>query len=153
MSVAGLSPAPLDTFGSLVTYTDASNLPPGVSPDCQDIQFNLGGVKTRDGLLAVLGALPGGVSINGLKTNITLAGALRTLVLDSKGNLFREFTPGTLQLLQPGLPANSFLASASLFGREYCAFSNLLVGADIPRQYDDSFNFDRVSQVGPGEPP
>ena len=153
MSVAGLSPAPLDIFGSLVTYTDPSNLPPGASPDCQDIQFVLGGVRTRDGLLAVLGQLPGGVNINGLKTNITLAGALRTLVLDSKGNLYREFTPGALQLLTPGLALNSFMASASIFGREYCAFSNLQAGADIPRQYDDSFNFDRVSQVGPGEPP
>jgi hypothetical protein len=153
MSIAGLSPAPLDTFGSLVTYTDLSNLPPGVSPDCQDIQFVLGGVKTRDGLLAVLGQLAGGVNVNGLKTNITPAGAQRTLVLDSKGNLYREFNLGSLQLLTPGLVSNSYLASASLFGREYCAFSNLSAGVDVPRQYDDSFNFDRVSQMGPGEPP
>ena len=153
MSVAGLAPSPLEVFGSLVTYTDPSNLPAGVSPDCQDIQFVLGGVRTRDGLLSVLGQLPGGVNINGLRSYITQAGAARTLVFDSKGNLYREVIPGSLQLLTPGISANSFLASASIFGREYCAFSNLQAGIDMPRQYDDSSNFDRVSQVGPGEAP
>jgi hypothetical protein len=143
----------LDVFGSLVTYTDPSVLPPGVSPDCQDVQFTLDGVRTRDGLVSVLGPLAGGVNINGLKTHITPADELRTLVLDSNGNLYREYTAGTLQLHTPGLAANTFLASATLFGREYLALSNQLLGADLPRQYDDSLNLDRVSQAGPGEPP
>jgi len=39
----------LEVFGSLVTYTDPSVLPPGVSPSCQDVQFTLEGVRTRDG--------------------------------------------------------------------------------------------------------
>ncbi len=153
MTVAGLSPAMLEVFGSLVTYTDASILPPGVSPSCQDVQFTLEGVRTRDGLVSILGPLAGGVNINGLRTHITPAEALRTLVLDSNGNLYREFTPGSLQLHTPGLADNSFLASTTLFGREYLALSNQMIGADMPRQYDDSLNLDRVSQVGPGEPP
>jgi len=153
MTIAGLSPAMLDVFGSLVTYTDASVLPAGVSPACQDIQFTLEGVRTRDGLVSILGPLAGGVSINGLRTHITPAEDLRTLVLDSNGNLYREFTPGSLQLHTPGLADNSFLASTTLFGREYIALSDQQIGADMPRQYDDSQNLDRVSQVGPGEPP
>jgi hypothetical protein len=143
----------LETFGSLVTYADASVLPPGVSPACQDVQFTLEGVRTRDGLVSIFGPLAGGVSINGLKTHITPAGALRTLVLDSNGNLYREFTPGSLQLHTPGLADNAFLASTTLFGREYLALSDGSAGADMPRQYDDSLNLDRVSQSGPGEPP
>ena len=153
MTVAGLAPAMLEVFGSLVTYTDPSVLPPGVSPSCQDVQFTLEGVRTRDGLVSILGPLSGGVNINGLKTFITPAEVLRTLVLDSDGNLYREYTPGTLQLHTPGLVDNSFLASTTLFGREYLALSDQLIGSDIPRQYDDSLNLDRVSQVGPGEPP
>src|SRR5271155_2633241 len=153
MTIAGLSPAMLEVFGSLVTYTDASVLPPGVSPACQDVQFTLEGVRTRDGLVSVLGPLAGGVNINGLRTHITPAEDLRTLVLDSNGNLYREFTPGTLQLHTPGLADNSFLASTTLFGREYIALSDQMIGADMPRQYDDSLNLDRVSQAGPGEPP
>jgi len=153
LSISGLSPSVLDTFGSLVTYTDATNLPPGVSPACQDVQFTLGGVRTRDGLVSVLGPLPGGVTINGLKTHITPAEDLRTLVLDSNGNLYREFTPGSLQLHTPGLAGNAFLDSTTLFGREYLALSNQSAGADMPRQYDDSLHLDRVSQCGPAEPP
>ncbi|HMD32385.1 MAG TPA: hypothetical protein VKG84_10785, partial [Candidatus Acidoferrales bacterium] len=153
MTVSGLSPAMLEVFGSLVTYTDPSVLPPGVSPACQDVQFTLEGVRTRDGLVSVLGPLAGGVNINGLKTHITPAEDLRTLVLDSNGNLYREVTPGSLQLHTPGLAGNAFLASTTLFGREYLALSDQLVGADMPRQYDDSLNLDRVSQTGPGEPP
>jgi hypothetical protein len=143
----------LEVFGSLVTYTDPSVLPPGVSPSCQDVQFTLEGVRTRDGLVSIFSPLSGGVNINGLKTHITPAEALRTLVLDSNGNLYREFSPGTLQLHTPGLADASFLAATTLFGREYLALSNQLIGADMPRQYDDSLNLDRVSQVGPGEPP
>jgi hypothetical protein len=143
----------VEVFGSLVTYTEASVLPPGVSPDCQDVQFMLEGVRTRDGLLSILGPLAGGVNINGLKTHITPAENLRTLVFDSNGNLYREYTPGTLQLHTPGMADNSFLASTTLFGREYIAISDQSAGADMPRQYDDSLNLDRVSQVGPGEPP
>jgi len=60
LSVAGLSPAVVDVFGSLVTYTDPSVLPLGVSPACQDVQFTLNGVRTRAGLVSILGPLAGG---------------------------------------------------------------------------------------------
>jgi hypothetical protein len=35
---------------------------------------------------------------------------------------------------------------------EYIAFSNLLNGADVPRQWNGT-NFDRISMVGPGAAP
>jgi hypothetical protein len=153
MSIAGLSPAPLDIFGSLVTYTDPTALPPGVSPDCQDVQFALGSVKTRDGLLSAVGTLAGGVNVNGLKTHITPSGTMRLLLLDSAGNLYRENPAGAAQLVTPGLAVNAFLASTTLFGREYIAIGNGNIGADFPWQYYDALQLDRVSQVGPGEPP
>lgn len=153
MSISGLAPAPLDLFGSLVTYTDPTTLPPGVSPDCQDVQFTLGSVKTRDGLLSVLGVLPGGVNVNGLRTHITPNGTLRLLLLDSGGNLYRENPAGVAQLVTPGLAVNAFLASTTLFGREYIAIGDGNAGADFPWQYYDALQLDRVSQVGPGEPP
>ena len=39
MSVAGYIDTPLDQFGGLVTDMPASDLPLGVSPDCQDVAF------------------------------------------------------------------------------------------------------------------
>ncbi|MFY9690032.1 MAG: hypothetical protein WAJ86_08860, partial [Candidatus Acidiferrales bacterium] len=77
----------------------------------------------------------------------------RMLVLDSLGNLYEELTPGTLSLIVAGAVKPSlYLASTTHFGREYMAFADGTIGQDLPRQYDDS-NYDRVSQVGPGEGP
>jgi len=53
MSIAGTIDAPLDLFGGLVTDMPAADLPQGVSPDCQDVAFLQGAVKTRPGLVSV----------------------------------------------------------------------------------------------------
>ncbi len=50
MSIAGTIDAPLELFGGLVTDMPAADLPQGVSPDCQDVAFVQGAVKTRPGL-------------------------------------------------------------------------------------------------------
>jgi len=47
---------------------------------------------------------------------------------------------------------NALMASATQFGREYMAFSDGLMGQDLPRQYDDT-HLDRVSQIGSAEGP
>jgi hypothetical protein len=114
--------------------------------------FSPGGVRTRAGLISQFAALSGAVSVNGLKTYITANLLDRLLVFDSLGNLYKETTPGTLGLAASGGAANLYLASTTLFGREYMAFSDSLLGQDLPRQFDDAF-FDRVSQIGPGEGP
>src|ERR1700733_6481383 len=128
------------------------HVPPGMSPDCADVEFFPGGVRTRPGLVSQFAPLAGTPNVNALKTYITTNLVQRLLVLDSLGTIYKETSPGTLGVLIAGLQPNLLFASTTHFGREYMAFSDGLVGADLPRQFDDTF-FDRVSQVGPGEAP
>jgi len=151
-NVAGAIDAPLDIFGGLVTDMAAADLPLGVSPDCQDVAFILGGVKTRPGLQSVYAALANNPTVNYLKTYVTLNQTLRLLLLDSGGNLWKETSPGVLGQVASALALNAYGKSTTLFGREYLAISDGKIGNDLPRQFDDT-NFDRVSQVGPGAGP
>lgn len=152
MSVETFSPLQLTTFGGWITLADPSSVPLGMSPDARDIEFFPGGVRTRGGLLSMYPALGGLPSINGLKTYITTNLVQRLMVLDALGSLYKETSPGVLSVVSSIVAPGAFLASTTQFGREYMAFSNGLLGADLPRQYDDSY-FDRVSQIGPAEGP
>ena len=149
MSIAGTVDAPLDLFGGLVTDMAASDLPEGVSPDCQDVAFLQGGVKTRPGLLSVFPAISGNPTINYMKTYTQQSLAQTLLALDSTGTLWAENVPGVLTPIAMGMTPNTLANSTSLFSREYIAEHDGDFGIDIPRQYDGT-NFDRVSQVGPG---
>ena len=151
MSIETFSPLPLNMFGTWVTLLDPSDVPPGMSPSLADVDFFPGGVRTRPGLVSQFGALGGFPQINSLKTYITTNLVQRLLVLDSIGNIYKEVSPGVLGLAASAQPSMRF-SSTTHFGREYMAFSDGLMGQDLPRQYDDT-NFDRVSQVGPGEGP
>lgn len=149
MSIAGTIDAPLDLFGGLVTDMAAADLPQGVSPDCQDVAFLQGAVKTRPGLVSVFSAIAGNPTVNYLKT-YTQPNLVQTLLaLDSTGTLWGEHSPGVLSQIVTGLAANAAASSASLFGREYVALHDGQFGVDMPRQYDGT-RFDRVSQIGPG---
>jgi hypothetical protein len=152
MSIESFSPLPLNVFGTWVTLLDPSDVPAGMSPAASDVEFFPGGVRTRAGLASQFPALAGTPQINGLKTYATSNLVQRFLALDSLGTLYKEASPGVLSVAAAGVQANLFLDSTTQFGREYMAFSNGLVGRDLPRQFDDT-NFDRVSQVGPGEGP
>ena len=152
MSIESFTPLPLNTFGTWVTLLDPSDVPPGMSPDLGDVEFFPGGVRTRPGLVSQYAHLPSTPQINGLKTYSTTNLVQRLLVFDSLGNLYKEISPGVLTEFAGGLIPNLYFASTTHFGREYMAFSDGLVGREIPRQYDDTF-FDRVSQVGPGAGP
>jgi hypothetical protein len=157
MSVLGTADAPLDMFGGLVTDVAPVDLPAGASPDCADVAFVPGAVKTRPGLLSVFAPIAGNPTINYVKTYIQPNLAETLLALDSAGSLWGEFTPGTLTQINAGaggkfIAPNSRAKSTTLFGREYIAFHDGRFGLDIPRQYDGT-NFDRVSQVGPGAGP
>ena len=145
MTVLGTMDAPLDLFGGLVTDMSPADVPAGASPDCADVAFTAGAVKTRPGLA-------GNPTINYLKTFIQPNLAQTLLALDSAGTLWGELTPGVLSQVATGLVAGARAKSATLFGREYLAISDGKFGVDIPRQYDGT-NFDRVSQVGPGAGP
>ncbi len=156
MSIAGTIDAPLDLFGGLVTDMPAADLPQGGAPDCQDVAFTRGGVKTRPGLLSVFSPITaaggGNPTVNYLKSyaspNLTEA----LLALDATGTLWAENTPGVLTQIASGIVANTMASSTSLFGREYMALHDGNFGIDIPREWDGT-NFDRVSQSGPGAGP
>ena len=139
----------IEIFGGLVTNLAPADLPHGVSPDCQDLQFQIGSVKTRPGITSQY-VLPANPSVNYLKTFENLQEVPRLLSLDSLGILRKDATPGgALTTIYPGIIPGAFCRSDSLFAREYLAFGNGVDGLDMPRQYDDTY-FDRVSQVGPG---
>ncbi len=149
MSIAGTIDAPLDLFGGLVTDMPAADLPQGVSPDCSNVAFVQGAVKTRPGLLSVYSAIAGNPTVNYLKT-YTAPNLVKTLLaIDSAGTLWGENSPGVLTQIAAGLTSSAAAKSASLFGREYISQHDGSFGLDIPRQYDGT-NLDRVSQVGPG---
>src|SRR5579862_3181138 len=156
MSVLGTTDAPLDLFGGLVTDMAPADLPPGVSPDCADVAFVPGAVKTRPGLVSMYAPIvvPGGgnPTVNYLKSFVQPNLAETLLALDSSGTLWGELAPGALTEIASGIVAGARASSATLFGREYIAASDGKFGIDIPRQYDGTF-LDRVSQVGPGAGP
>jgi hypothetical protein len=152
MSIESFSPLPLNVFGTWVTLLDPSDVPAGMSPSLGDVEFFPGGVRTRPGLVSQFPVLAGTPQINGVKTYATTNLIQRFLALDSLGDLYKESTPGVLSLAASGVIPSALLASATQFGREYMAFSDGLMGQDLPRQYDDT-NLDRVSQVGPAEGP
>lgn len=149
MSIAGTIDAPLDLFGGLVSDMAAADLPAGVSPDCQDVAFLIGAVKTRPGLVSVYPPIADNPTVNYLKSYTHPNLAQQLLALDSAGTLWAESTPGALTQIAAGLTANAVASSVSLFGREYIALHDGKFGVDLPRQYDGT-NFDRVSQIGPG---
>lgn len=97
----------------------------------------------------------GATNFTYIKTFQASNGALKTLALDSGGNLWIEDVtnnPGVMTLLLEGITAG-YANGTTLFDREYLAFSDLSQGRDIPRQYTLQGWTDRVTQCGPGAPP
>ncbi len=134
MSIAGTIDAPLELFGGLVTDLAAADLPQGVSPDCSNVAFVQGAVKTRPGLLSVYSPITDNPTINYLKT-YTSPNLVKTLLaIDSAGTLWGENSPGVLTQISSALTPNAAGSSTSLFSREYIAQHDGNFGLDIPRQ-------------------
>ena len=127
MTVLGTADAPLDLFGGLVTDMAPCDLPPGVSPDCADVAFIAGAVKTRPGLVSMFAPIAGQPTINYLKTYIQPNLAQTLLALDSAGTLWGEASPGSLSPVATGLAPNTRSNShisrtpARAQGRNACA--------------------------------
>src|SRR5713101_1335309 len=142
MSVAGYIDVPLEVFSGLVTDLSPSELPAGVSPDCQDVAFELAGaVKTRPGLLAKITGL--GPNVNYIKTYIPQPGTGKTLTFDSAGQLAQETADGVVSLASPSLlPASSyckrhspFATAHSQFAKDWLAFSAGTSATALPRLF------------------
>ena len=147
---------PLTVLGGLVTYADPTSIPQGVSPDCSDVQFSPGGVFSRDGLKKVFAApiYPTATRTYG-KSYVDPTGVIRNLYFYSNGAITVEnvtSVPGVETLLAQTAAPGCWAKSATAFGREYIAISDLLHGAEVPLQYDGT-NLDRVTQDGPGSSP
>src|SRR6516162_2446047 len=118
MSTVGTVDVALDIFGGLVTDMAPADLPAGVSPDCQDVAFVPGSVKTRPGLLSIFSPIAGTPKVNYIKTYIPPSSLLRLLALDAAGSLWKESSVGVLSLVSSSIVPSSFGKSTSLFTRE-----------------------------------
>src|SRR5512138_412983 len=49
MSTETLQPVLIDNYGGICTLIDRSDVPVGLSPDCQNVEFFPGGVRSRAG--------------------------------------------------------------------------------------------------------
>jgi hypothetical protein len=151
----GSTDVPLEQFLGLDTELAPQDIPSGVSPDCQDVAFLPGSVRTRPGLSTLYNTpLPNNVSVNYAKSFIQANGNVLTLFLGGDGRLYSEDTtnnPGnylSIGTASASLVANSFTA----FGKEFLSFHDGFHGQEITRQYDGIF-LDRVSQDGPAANP
>lgn len=151
MSVEGLKPNILESFGGFVSLPDPSDVPVGMSPECGDIIFATGRVQSRPGLG---NPFPdqSPAKINGLKTYVKIDLERRLIVLLSTGVLKVERLAGSLDVITTNLKTDLLYKSTTLFGREYMAFSQDGVGEEFPFYFDD-VNFLRVSPSGPGAAP
>src|SRR5208282_913698 len=144
---------PLSLFGGMHTGVAPVDLPEGLSPDNQDMAFVPGETFSRPCLSKLFNPSFGNVAVLYCKTYLQPNGDPLTLALDASGNLWVEDVeanpgnPSVLAQVSAGISA----FSASAFGREYLAFSDLLTGQWPPLQYDGT-NLDRVTQEGPATP-
>lgn len=147
-------PVPLQLFGGLVTEMSPSDLPEGISPDCQDIVFFPGGISSRPAAQRWLqNLLTPGTTITYQKTFVTPNQLTKNLFLLSNGQLYVQdsATPNVLTLLDTVAPG-SYANSISAFGKEFITFHDNTQGTDVPRIFDGQF-LDRATQCGPGAPP
>jgi hypothetical protein len=142
---------PLALFGGMHTGVAAPDLPEGLSPDNQDMAFVPGDCLSRPCLSKLWTPSVGSVAMLYCKTYLQPNGDPLTLALDAEGNLWAEDindSPGTATNVATVTAGISAL-SATAFGREYIAFSDLLTGQWPPLQYNGT-EIERVTQDGPG---
>jgi hypothetical protein len=120
------------------------------APGGEPANFYIYGVKLK----AFLSPSPP-QNFNYLKTYETDTADALTLALDAGGTLWQEdatFAPDIFSAISTAINPGSFAKSVTFDDTEYIAFSDLVNGTDMPRQWN-GVNLDRISQVGPGAPP
>lgn len=136
----------LSVWGSLVTDVAPQVLPPGASPDNQDVCYFVGYLQTRPALSRALSESLGDVSINSIANYAGGSEVPSRILLTDAGELVSN-NPSTGQNTDMGnaLPGSTFKACAS-FGKQFYAFFNTEVtsewaenpfcGADVPRYWN-----------------
>ena len=147
---------PLSNFG--LALTPAMLNDPGFTVEIQANESNLTTAATFD-LYAVrvrvfVTPFPP-CNFDWIKTYEQTDGEIDTLVLDANGILWDEdvdTNPGVLNSIFTTILKNTYAKSVTFDDIEYIAFSNLVNGTDVPRQWNGT-NLDRISMVGPGAKP
>lgn len=137
MSIESFEPVPVDTMGGLVSILDGSDVPLGCSPDCRDVQFFPGNVRTRPGLDPIH-QLSAGSNVPYVKTFKTPDLNARLLMWDSTGKMYVETGPGAHSTISSTFTPNSVYESVTMFGKEWIAESDGQVGRGLPLVYDDT---------------
>lgn len=153
MSTEGLTPVLIDQYGGLCTLIDRSDLPIGLSPDCGDVEFFPGGVRSRNGFASHLTAPS---TVTGMLPFVSTAGVRKLLVLMTNGTIQVEYPETTLSGVQfsdvaattTALGAGLYMRGTQMFGRAYFALSDGKNGVSGPFQYDGN----RISAVGQNGP-
>lgn len=153
----------LEIFSSLYQDMAPPDVPPGLSPDCQDIEFLPGSVFTRRALNKFFSAPQEPTSDLVSVAEYPLPdGDYLSAFLYSTGNLFQsKLSTGVVSQIG-SVAAGCQFKSANAFNKQWFAFfSEALAdqfsdspycGADIPRYYDGK-NVWRVTQDAPGGNP
>jgi len=160
-----MTPVLVDQYGGLCTLIDRSDLPVGLSPACQNVEFFPGGVRSRSGFV-----VHAAIGFDGcdMLTHVTPAGTRTLLVLCSTGQIVGgpvEVAPaaipfGAVNTSTLKLGTDLRMRGTSMFGR---AYFGLYGGWDTrqttatvspicgPFQYDGT-TISPVTQEGPPAP-
>jgi len=147
-----LEPIPVDSMGGLVSNLDGADVPLGCSPDCRDVQFFPGNVRTRAGL-DLLHQLAAGSFVPYLTTFITADLEARLLMWDSTGKMYRETTPGNKITISTTFAANAVYDSVTQFAREWIVESDGERGIALPVVFDDQDDLFVIGNAAPAKNP
>ena len=147
-----LEPVPVDAYGGLISILDGADVPLGCSPDCRDVQFFPGNVRTRAGL-DPLHTLAAGSDVPYLTTFITPDLESRLLMWDSTGKMYRETTPGAKITISTTFAPNSIYDSVTQFGREWIVESDGTRGVSLPTVFDDQDDLFVLGNAAPTKNP
>lgn len=149
MSLETFQPTVVDELGGLNTLVDKPDLRVGSSPDCQNVTFYPGGVKTRAGLLEVSGL---GITSGGVNSVAGCTGRNNenfVLAFTGSDSSVKKWDGTTLTTLLSGTGARA-MSVAELYGRQYITLNNSYDGVAQTVQYDSSTG--TVLPVAPPSP-
>lgn len=154
----------LGLFSSLYEDMTPTDLPEGLSPDNQDMDFDPGSTQTRAGLKKVFATPLGGSPTVVSAEDFPLpSGSYLSIFLDSAGKMYSN-DPATQTKTQiDTVAAGVQFKAENAFDKQFYAFFNQamaaqfsdspFVGVEIPRYNDGKGNIWRVTQDNPGANP
>lgn len=154
--IEGFEPVVVDTLGGLCTLVERSDLPLGLSPLAQNVQFFPGGVRTRDGFKSYLqDSVTPTDGFRAAYDHVDGRGTRHHLVYrGGTGKLGSRTTSTTISpvLEKLGAPsAFSTMKAVSQYGRVFVCISDGRRGLVPPFQYDGVSHASAVGATGAHE--